>query len=354
MRRTAFVALLATAAATQLPCQDPPTPEQLTARFARLTQQRQQQVLDAAERSLREGAGELGRAIAQLADQARAAPALAARTFHDPAEFAPVAPRRSLVPTSDPRHQRVRSDFPKVRILRDLACGVVYDWLDGGPARLPSPPAVALRFANLANGYMPDSDAAIAAVLVELDRDADQRTLARWCEQLYADRDGKVFAEITLYEAWLSGRTVEVPDVDAIAFARRILCTDSHQSPIPEGPRRDRLYAQIRAALKKHREYRTLCEAAAAAFVTASPELDPTYQPLVDRMHLLFGECGDDLQAFAARLTAQDRGELIAELDRSLDTGAGAQAQREGQRRRQDLRDAARRACDEALQKAGG
>ena len=86
-------------------------------------------------------------------------------------------------------------------------------------------------------------------ILARLDTDGDQRRLAGFFEQLYADRDGHVFAGISLYEAWYSGRTVEVPDVDAIAFAQRVLRTQSFVSPIPDGRRRDRLYRQIREAM---------------------------------------------------------------------------------------------------------
>jgi hypothetical protein len=236
-------------------------------------------------------------------------------------------------------------------VLHDLHPAVVYDWLFGVPARSAGVPTPVDRFADLCAGYPPDADAAIAAVLVQLDRDGDQRLFARWCEQLYADRLGKVYRDITLYEAWYSGRTVEVPDVDAIAFARQILGTEAFVSPIPDGPRRDRLYQQIKTAFKKHREYRTLCEAAAAAFVTVSPALDTVYLPLVDRMHLLWAECEHDVERLAQRLTAQDRSELLAELDAQIhddpDAFALAQASKDEKRA---LADAVRAVCASALQ----
>ncbi len=314
MAALASLPLSAVLPATQ---QTPDAAEQ-NRRFAALPAQRQLEVLAAIETRLRADADPSMLRVGRAAQEARDPPKLRPRTFHDPKVFAPVAPPRTVVEPGAPQWATVRSDFPAVRPLRDFTPTIVYDWANGGPARALQAPTPTQRFANFVAGYHPDADAAIAATLLQLDRDADQHVLAHWCEQLYADRDGRVFAGITLYEAWYSRRTVEVPDVDAIAFARTVLITESFVSPIPDGARRDRLYHEIHEAFARHRTYRTLCEAAAAAFVTASPALDPTYLALVDRMHLLWAECDYDVQRLAARLTAQDRSELLEQLDRRL------------------------------------
>ncbi len=272
------------------------------------------------------------------------------RSHHSPAEFAPVAPARKRIDADDPRNKKVRAEFPTVQLLRDLIPHVAYDWLHGEAATASRPLSVRERFANLCAGYPPAADRAVARLLWLLDRDADQRTIAAWSEHSYADRDGRVFDGVSLYEAWYSGRTVEVPDVDAIAFARRILLTDSFVSPIPEGRRRERLYDQIRATLKKHREYRTLCESAAAAFVAAEPELDPTYQPLVDRMQLMWSEHGHDPDSFAKKLTESDRAELLAQLDeRAITLPESFSAMREAKQHKRAMGDAIRSACAAAL-----
>lgn len=323
--------------------------------FRALPAAQQSAVLDDAEKRLANLDDPILVRLAAAAATASTAPPLRPRTFHDPKVYAPVAPVRTLVAANDPRHAKVKSDFPPVRVLRDLSPRVVYDWLAGEPALAAVPPSPSERFANLCAGYPPAADAAIAAVLVQLDRDFDQRVMAEWCEQLYADRDGRVFEGISLYTAWYSGRVVEVPDVDAIAFAQRIVQTDSFQSPIPDGRRRDRLYEQIRAAIKKHREYRTLCETAAAAFVTVSPELDPTYQPLVDRMHLLWGECGQDIARFAAKLTASDRSELLAELDdRVTKTPEAYALALESKNEKKALAELVKQTCRDALAATAG
>lgn len=354
MRRLLAIAFALAAAAVSLGAQKQEPrwtvgAKALVQRFDALPKERQSAVLRAVEERL--ASCDLpARAAQQEAARAAAnAGPLRPRPFHDPATFAPVAPRRVVVPTTDARHRQVRTDFPPVRILRDLSPDVIYDWLDGAPALVPVPLDERQRFANLAAGYAPEAARAVAGVLTVLDRDGDQRALAAWCDHLYADRDGRVFDGVTLYEAWYSGQLVEVPDVDAIAFARNVLETQSFASPIPDGARRARLYDQIRAAVKKHREYRTLCEAAAAAFVAAVPELDPTYEPLLLRMHLLWGECGQDADEFAKRLTADDRSELLRQLDDRIEHGDALRLAKESQDERRALAAFVTKACAEAL-----
>ncbi|HLU40721.1 MAG TPA: hypothetical protein VK081_15155, partial [Planctomycetota bacterium] len=161
-----------------------------------------------------------------------------APVWFDPAEWAPVAPERRVAPPSDPRHRAVRAAMPEVTVMPDLARGVRYDWRTGSIIRARSL-GWRERFANLAHGYPPGADEAYARVLAALDRDPLQRRLADYFEHLYADRDGTVWEGVTLYEAWYAGRTMEMPDVDAIAFAVQILGDRSFVSPIPADARRE-------------------------------------------------------------------------------------------------------------------
>lgn len=348
-----LVSLAMAHAADFVVAQDAANPAQMQKRFEALpSAQKEATLADALRRVAAIEDPALVRAVAFGTD-GDDLPSLQRRLHHDEKVFAPVARTRVRIPASDPRAAKVRAEFPHVRLLRDLEPFALYDWLHGEAASSPMPLTASQRFANLASGYPPSADRAVARLLAILDRDGDQREVAAFCEHLYADRDGRVFEPVTLYEAWYSGRVVEVPDVDAIAFARNILQTDSFVSPIPDGRRRDRLYEQIRAAMKKHREYRTLCEAAAAAFVAAEPQLDPTYQPLVDRMHLLWAECGHAPAEFGKRLTESDRGELIAQLDeRATKTPEGSSMLRESKDEKRRMGEAIRRACAEALDAA--
>ena len=230
---------------------------------------------------------------------------------------------RSVFAEGSQRQVAQRQLFPAPPFLRSLHPQVVYDWARG-QAVSGKPPDSSQRFAALLAGFAPGSDAAVALLLQQLDADFEQRLAGAWFAHTYADRDGRVFAGITLYDAWYSGKTVEVPDVDAIAFARLVLHTDSFVSPIPEGRRRERLYQQIHEAFGRYREYRTLREVAAAAFVTAEPDLDPIYRELVGRMHFLWARLGYDPARVAQKLNGGDRSELLTILDDALRNNADA------------------------------
>ena len=303
--------------------QDPVSKEDL-ARFRALAPALQAQVVAAIESRLQQEPDPVLRRIAGLAGTVRNPPALAPRTWHDPAEFAPVAAARTLWAEGSDEQRTARRQFPAVRFFRELHAAVVYDWRTG-KAALAAAAGPAERFEALLRGLPPGSDAAIAAILARIDTNGDQRRVAGFFEQLYADRNGNVFAGISLYEAWYAGRTIEVPDVDAIAFARNVLHTWSFVAPIPDGRRRDRLYRQVQTAFARHREYRTLRQAAAATFVAADPPLEAIYQPLVGRLHYLWSAYGYDADRMAQRLDAGDRTELLADVDREFAAGEAQQ-----------------------------
>jgi hypothetical protein len=175
----------------------------------------------------------------------------------------------------------------------------------------------------------PAADQAVARALAVLDQDPRQHRLAAFFEHLYADRQGQVFAGVTLFDAWRAGTVVEMPDTDAIAFARQILGSRAFVSPIPADRRRERLYEQVREAFSEHREYRTLRLALAATYVAAHPTLDATYQDLVPRCHWLWQESGEDPRRLAERLAAtKDRTTLLREVDARLQEDSAPAEQR--------------------------
>jgi hypothetical protein len=119
-----------------------------------------------------------------------------------------------------------------------------------------------------------------------------------------------------------------VPDVDAIPFAKRILRDDSFVSPIPAGARRAGLYEKIKAGALRMRKYRTLREAAAAAFVAASAQIAPGYEALIPRFHLVLGLNGNDPERVARVLEGiGSREELLRLLDDLILKGPDEQKQ---------------------------
>ena len=328
-----------------------PTDRELIASFAQLPQASRQQVLEEiAERVSMHADLPAQRRILAMAEGIGRPRSKPPAQWYDPDVYAPVAARRRVITEDSYRHRRVRAQFPKVATGLPETPEWRYDWGSGRIVRPDVEPDDRSRFANLLAGRPPGADAAVAAILQLLDSDGTEREIADWLGHLYADRNGGVFADITLYEAWASGQTVEVPDVDAIAFAREILQTNCFVSPIPEGRRRNRLYQQIADAVARHRQYRTLREAAAASFVAADPDIEPTYQPLVLRMHLLWPLCNFDPNSVERSLASGTRSELLEALDsRLLESSEAADAFKQ---QLADLATATRAAAIKALDTA--
>lgn len=251
-----------------------------------------------------------------------------ARWF-EPREFAPVAPPRHLVAAGSAAHARATAGMPPFVCLPELHGVVSYDWENGEAVHGGGEPTADQRLENYANGLPPAADHAFARTLAALDQEPQQRRLAAWFEHLYADRQGQVFAGVTLFDAWRSGSVVEMPDVDAIAFAQQILGDRSFVSPIPADRKRDALYEQVRHAFVSHRDYRTLRLALAATYVAAHPRLDPTYTDLVPRCHWLWQECEEDPRRVARMLAdAKDRTTLLRDIDAHLEQDSSAAERR--------------------------
>lgn len=246
-------------------------------------------------------------------------PAADPAPYHAVAEFAPGAAARNLVAADTPAHRAATASMAPFRLLPELHAEVAYDWRRGTVALAGTPPDAERRFANLAAGLPPGADHAVARILAILDTDPEQRALAEFFEHLYADRDGHVFAGVSLYDAWSSGRKLEMPDADAVAFARKVLHTASLVAPLPEDRRRERIYRKVADAFASHREYRTLRSCLAATFVAAEPTVDPAYAPLLRRCHWLWAAVDHDPQRLAERLaTHPDRASVLDEVDAAL------------------------------------
>lgn len=269
--------------------------------------------------------------------------------FFDPDEWTGgVAAPRHVIPASDPKHVAVRASAPHIEVLGDLHRRFAYDWGRGILVREPTALSFAQRFANLLHGYPPGSDEAFAKLQAALDWDASQEPLRAYFEHAYCDLDGGVYDGVTIYEAWYAGTTVNMPDVDVIPFAVKILGDKSYRSPIPANARRERLYAQIRDKALAYRQYKTTVEAAAAAFVCAEPKMDPMYARMVPRFHYLWKQHGDDVARVHGVLTSmRTRDRLIAEVDGTVVSDPDAMATRD--RRKSELAAMAARVRDAAL-----
>ncbi len=198
--------LLAVAAGSQATAQHEAAAES----FAGLPDAVQQQVVERVAQRLREIPA--ARRILDLAaDCPRPGPAPTSG-HHDEKIYAPVAPTRQRIQPGQPLHQKTQQSMPPVLPLQGVAATLVYDWATGRACAAPAQPSAQARFQSLLDGYVPGSDRAAVALLSWIDDDGGQRKVADWFGHLYADRMGRVFVGITLYDAWASGQTVEVPD----------------------------------------------------------------------------------------------------------------------------------------------
>lgn len=331
----------------------PPTADELIARFARLDAGHRTAVVRNMERRLSRDPDEvLQRIVGCQRGAAAYEPAGPARWF-EPRDYAPEATPRQLVAAGTDSHRAATARMHRFECLPQLHAAVFYDWQLGKAVRRERELSEQERFANYANGLPPGADQAVAQVLAALDRDPEQRRLGDYFDHLYGDRFGNVFAGVTLFEAWHSGVRIEMPDTDAIAFARLVMRTQSFTSPLPDNRRRQRLYDKVRDAFALHREHRTLRLAIAATLVAVEPQFDPDYRALVDRGHWLWQKHGLDLQRVAAFVAStEDRSEFLRQVDAAI----GREHDLVEQRRRQltELAQRLRDLADEELRAANG
>ena len=289
---------------------------------------------------------------------------------HDPAKWCPGA---EIVRTpSSPEsaaYRAARSAFPQQGPLGTLHKTWGYDWGRSKIVRYRKETWVD-AFENLWNGWPPDVDLAIAAVCARLDAEAgsEVRRLGHWFEHAYCDREGRIYPDITLYEAWASGRQVEVPDVDSVAFAHLVLGDRSVRTPVV-GATRTRVYEAIRAGASAWRRHKTTVLAASLAIATSrAPGLastnaerstasgqtpDEVIDSLLPRFHWLWIHTGGDLEQIAKKTVGRDRRALIRSLDDAVlaDSAEMAKRDRAG-RELQILRRAVHDAVREAFEDA--
>lgn len=296
-------------------------PDDALNRLQAMTAERQAEVVEILESVLRSDSDPAIRRIVSLDRGYQNYPEVEPRTAHDPKVWARgVAPDRVLVPIGSRAHDELRKRVPPIAILPDLHKAVFYDWGTARVVRRSEPLTPAEYVGNCLNGYPPGSDAALAEVLAILDRNEEQKAVSAYLDHLYAELDARVYEGVTIYEAWYSEQVLDVPDVDAIPFARQILKTRAYRSPIPAGRRRTELYQKVSEAAFSNRIYRTTREAAAAAFVSAEPKMDPTYARLAPRFHYLYTTVDNDPEKLAELIeAAPDRQALLQQADAAIE-----------------------------------
>lgn len=167
-------------------------------------------------------------------------------------------------------------------------------------------------------GYPPGSDRLIAWITARFDFDDSIDPLSLHFDHLYCDLNGRAYPEVTLFDAWGSGSSIDMPDVDVIAFARNVLKDETWVSPIPPSAATP-LYDKVREGFLKLFRYRIWIEAAANVFVNPEVPIRGTHEGLRGRLHYLFALDGGDLEKAVARIKKYPtRGDFLAAMDTEL------------------------------------
>jgi hypothetical protein len=331
-------------------CQADPTDGERLRRFQAMAPKVQNQVLLAIATATEETQDARQQALAKVAVVKSGLPPASPPPMHDPKTYASgVAPERLRLLPGDPRWEAARTRYPELRVLHDLQAGVRYDPGEGRCVRTLRQPSPEQVLANDLAGYPRNADLALAAALQALDSDASRRAVPRYFEHCFANLQAECFVGITLYEVWCAGKEHDIPDVDAVAFAREVGNDHSYVSPIPRGARRTALYQRIAEEFAQFREYRSTREAAAAAFLCADPDMHPTYKPLVDRFHYLFARHEEDPARVAKVLDGfKTRTAFLAAIDAEMNRSS-AEAFGQVRRRKAAWTESARRIRAAAL-----
>lgn len=212
--------------------------------------------------------------------------------FYDPEVHAPgdPIPRTRLAP-DDPRVLEARSELLPSTAERALRASWTYDWASGKLARSGDPEDPDAIFANALLGYPPELDLALALTLRAIDGAHERKTLAAFAHA-YTDRDGNVYPGITLYDAWLSAKTIEMPDVDVLGIVHDLLGDwERWVAPVP-GAQHEELYERIGKLFQPARRYREFREALADCFLIGHPVERGEFGPLRRNLHALWAMHG--------------------------------------------------------------
>lgn len=226
--------------------------------------------------------------------------------FYDPKVHAPRQPikRRRLAPTDAKVVEAQRELAPPLP--RALRATWRYDWgsRDLVRARAPAlaeddPERV---FTNACLGMPPDADMAIALVTRALDDGAQCPTLAAF-GHAYTDRDGGVYP-FTLYEAWGSGRDIEMPDVDTLGLYHELF-NDFQRfvAPVPNKLHKQLYEETLFPRFIIARDHRAPREGLAQTWIRAEPALAEGYDAAVIRFHALWHYMNEQPRALATALS---------------------------------------------------
>jgi hypothetical protein len=229
-------------------------------------------------------------------------PGLAPAPIYDPNVHAPgqPIPRRPLAANA-PDALAVRNQLLAAPGSRRLDSGWMVDYAARGLVRLPHEGDPVRVFENALLGMAPDWDLAEAMVELGLDSGAHQKEFKAFAHA-YTDRWGGVYPGVTLYDAYASLQTVEMPDVDTLGILHELFDDwTSFTAPVP-GERHEELYTRINEVSKRLIRHRGLRTNLARTYLCGTAELRDSYAHNLDNFHALWEHVGSDPATLAAQL----------------------------------------------------
>ncbi|MCC6409088.1 MAG: hypothetical protein IT453_18150 [Planctomycetes bacterium] len=222
--------------------------------------------------------------------------------WYDPETHAPKQPiaRRVLAP-DDPRVATAENEILGALERREAVSGWAYDWGRREVVRLANERDPWRVFENALLGLPPYWDLAEALVEQRLDDGTYQKVLAAF-GHAYTDRVGGVYTNITLYDAYASRASIEMPDVDTLGLVHEVLGDfETWKSIVPES-QHEALFGRLGELYMPAFHFRGLRNAVARTFVCGSTELRDGYQQHLDNFHALWESAGSDPAVLAAQL----------------------------------------------------
>ncbi|MDF1797954.1 MAG: hypothetical protein P1V81_02165 [Planctomycetota bacterium] len=226
--------------------------------------------------------------------------------FYDPAEHAPAQPikRKRLDASSskaEKEYERLVGRFDADPLRRAWR----YDWASGAILRIGDERDPELLFENAMLGLPPLIDLAEAMLQQRLDDGSQRQALAAF-GHAYTDRNGNLFPNITLYDAWCSGQEIEMPDVDVLGIVHDLWDEwKKWKAPIPTSQHK-KLYAQVGDVLVDAKHHRQLREALAASYLRGKAVPSDLYKPNNLAFNGLWDEFGSDPAALLEDLPKAD------------------------------------------------
>jgi hypothetical protein len=193
----------------------------------------------------------------------------------DPALHAPAQPIARVPQAPDSaEYKSTWNSLLGWRPVRRLDSAWTYNYATRSVERVGDPRDPERVFHNGIEGFPPDLDLAEAICQSFLD-DGALVEVHRAFAHTYAVRSGHSFPGITLFDAWSSGRKIEMPDVECLGLLHTL--EGDWKTFVAPVRKQDALYERIEALYVPIQRQRALQEALARCYLIGTPVLAAGY-----------------------------------------------------------------------------